>query len=220
MPRTARASVGGEWYHVFNRGNRGEDVFHQPADYDAFAGSMIDASARLPLDLLGYCLMPNHLHLVIRPWADGDLGRWVQWVLTAHSRRYHREYHTSGHVWQGRFKAFPIQEGAALRTVAHYMESNALRAKLVARAEDWKWSSLPGRLTRDPSLWRAKSGIRASSWLARVNQPLSDDELHRLRLSVQRGRPFGDDAWTRETVRRLGLESTIRPRGRPPKHAE
>ena len=99
------------------------------------------------------------------------------------------------------------------------MESNALRARLVARAEDWKWSSLPGRLSHDPSLWRTRSGIRTSTWLARVNQPLSDDELSRLRLSVQRGRPFGDDEWIGETVRRLGLESTMRPRGRPPKEA-
>ena len=172
MPRTARASVGGEWYHVFNRGNRGEDVFHQPPDYDAFAESMIDASARLPVDLLGYCLMPDHFHLVIRPRADGDLGRWVQWVLTAHSRRYHREYHTSGHVWQGRFKAFPIQEGAPLRTVARYMESNAVRARLVTRAEDWMWSSLPGRLARsvavacqvrDPHCVLARIGERAAT---------------------------------------------------------
>ena len=105
---------------------------------------------RLPVDVLGTCLMPNHFHLVIRPHADGDLGRWVQWLLMAHARRYHRHYGTSGHVWQGRFKAFIIQDEEHLRLVLRYVERNALRAELVTRAEDWKWSSLPGWLRRDP----------------------------------------------------------------------
>jgi REP element-mobilizing transposase RayT len=117
MPRTARASVGGVWYHVLNRGNRREAVFHKSGDYDAFVEASSDARTRLPLDILGYCLMPNHFHLVIRPQGDGDLGRWVQWSLMAHPRRYHRQYRTSGHVWQGRFKAFPIQDDDHLRTV-------------------------------------------------------------------------------------------------------
>jgi putative transposase len=135
----------------------------------------------------------------------------------AHARRYHRHYRTSGHVWQGRFKAFPIQDGDHLRTVLRYVERNGLRAELVARAEDWKWSSLPGWLRRDPLLWRGEPEVRDGSWLSRVNEPLSDDDLHRLRLSVERGRPFGEESWVRETARRLGLESTLRSRGRPRK---
>ena len=170
-----------------------------------------------PVDVLGYCLMPNHFHLLMRPQADGDLGRWVQWLLMAHARRYHRHYGTSGHVWQGRFKAFIIQDDDHLRTVLRYVERNPLRAELVARAEDWKWSSLPGWLRRDPLLWRGGLKVRDESWLKRVNEPLSDGDLRRLRLSVERGRPFGTEPWTRETARRLGLESTLRSRGRPRK---
>ena len=217
MPRTARASVGGMWYHALNRGNRREAVFHKPGDYDAFVEAIIDARARLPVDVLGYCLMPNHFHLLMRPQADGDLGRWVQWLLMAHARRYHRHYGTSGHVWQGRFKAFIIQDDDHLRTVLRYVEPNPLRAELVARAEDWKWSSLPGWLRRDPLLWRGGLKVRDESWLTRVNEPLSDGDLRRLRLSVERGRPFGTEPWTRQTARRLGLESTLRSRGRPRK---
>jgi len=107
MPRTARASVGGVIYHTLNRGNRREAVFHKPADYDAFVQAIADAVQRVPLDVFGYCLMPNHFHLVIRPRGDGDLGRWMRWLLTAHAQRYHRHYKTSGHVWQGRFKTAP-----------------------------------------------------------------------------------------------------------------
>jgi putative transposase len=176
------------WCHALNRGNRREAVFHKPGDYDAFVEAMTDARERLPLDILGYCLMPNHFHLVIRPHADGDLGRWMQWLLMAHARRYHRHYRTSGHVWQGRFKAFPVQDDDHLVTVLRYVERNALRAELVARAEDWKWSSLPGWLRGDPLLWRGQPAVRDESWLARVNEPLSDGDLRRLRLSVERGR--------------------------------
>jgi len=83
--------------------------------------------------VLAYCLMPNHFHLALWPQADGDLSRWMQWVLTAHVRRYHRHYGSSGHVWQGRFKAFPIQADGHLLTVLRYIERNPVRAGLGGR---------------------------------------------------------------------------------------
>jgi putative transposase len=217
MPRTARASVGGIIYHALNRGNRRADVFHKPADYDAFVDTLAEARQRLPVDLFSYCLMPNHFHLVIRPRADGELGLWMRWLLTTHAQRYHRHYKTSGHVWQGRFKAFPIQDEDHLATVLRYVERNPVRAELVARAEHWKWSSLPRWLAKDPLLWRGEPVVRDAAWLKRVNAALSASDLQRLRLSVARERPFGDDAWTRRTAERLGLEFTLRDRGRPKK---
>lgn len=217
MPRTARASVGGVWYHALNRGNRREAVFHKPGDYDAFVAAMRDAGARIAVDVLGFCLMPNHFHVLLRPHQDGDLGRWMQWLLTAHAQRYHRHYRTSGHVWQGRFKAFPVQDDDHLVSVLRYVERNALRAELVSRAEDWKWSSLPLWQGGDRLLWKGNPPVRDARWLKRVNEPLSAGDLQRLRHSVSRGRPYGSDVWTRETAERLGLESSLRPRGRPPK---
>lgn len=89
MNRTARASVADTWYHVLNRGNRREAVFHKAADYDALVQTVVDGQSRFAVDILGYCLMPNHFHLILRTHADGDLGRWMQWLLTAHARRYH-----------------------------------------------------------------------------------------------------------------------------------
>src|SRR5688572_53784 len=109
MPRTARASVADICYHVINRGNGRARLFHKDADFEAFVALIADAHRRLPMRVLGYVVMPNHFHLVLWPDADGDLSRWMQWLLTAHVRRYHRHYRGSGHVWQGRFKAFPIQ---------------------------------------------------------------------------------------------------------------
>ena len=217
MPRTTRAAVGGMIYHALNRGNRRATVFHQPGDYEAFVATMDDARRRVPVDVLSYCLMPNHVHLVLRPHADTGLGRYMQWLLTAHARRYHKHHHTDGHVWQGRFKAFPIQDDDHLATVLRYVERNALRAELVARAEDWAWSSLAAWLRGDPRLWRGEPPLRDAGWVARVNEPLSAGDLTRLRHAVARGRPFGRTEWEVDTARQLGLESTLRGRGRPKK---
>ena len=137
-----RASVGGVCYHAINRGNARVDVFDKKEDFVAFLDLMEEANERLPMRVLAWCLMSNHFHLVLWPHADGDLSRWMQWLLTLHVRRYHRHYHSSGHVWQGRFKAFPIEGDEHRWTVLRYVERNALRANMVVRAEDWMWSSL------------------------------------------------------------------------------
>src|SRR5471030_829746 len=108
MPRSARASVGGYCYHVLNRGNARAEVFHKDNDYHAFVKLIRQASAPVPMRLLGFCLMPNHFHLALWPHGDEDLSAWMGWLLTAHVRRYHKHYRSSGHVWQGRFKAFPV----------------------------------------------------------------------------------------------------------------
>src|SRR4051812_37552721 len=115
----------------------------------------------------------------------------MQWLLTAQARRYHRQYRTSGHVLQGRFQAFPVQDDEHLATVPRYVERNPLRAELVTRAEDGRWSSLPGWLAGDPLLWRGMPSPRDAAWLARVHEPLSVGDLQRLRHAVERGRPFG-----------------------------
>ncbi|HUY31645.1 MAG TPA: transposase, partial [Pirellulales bacterium] len=148
MARTARASVGGICYHVLNRGNGRAQVFHKDGDFVAFVELMAAACRRLPLRVLGYCLMPNHFHLVLWPRGDEDLSLWMQWLMTSHVRRYHRHYRSSGHVWQGRFKAFPIEQDDHLLTVLRYVERNPLRAGLVQRAESWAWSSLTWRPSR------------------------------------------------------------------------
>ncbi len=218
MPRTARASAGGVVYHAINRGNARNDVFHKPGDYDAFVRLMGLGHERLPMRVLAYCLMPNHFHLVLWPRHDGDLSRWMQWLLTAHVRRYHRHHQTTGHVWQGRFKAFPIQQDAHLLTVLRYVERNPLRAWLTERAEDWRWSSLPAWRRKDrPPFLHEGPVDRGPSWVADVNRPMTPAEEADLRKCVNRCTPFGAPRWQQTTALRLGLESTLRPRGRPPK---
>ena len=196
MPRTARASVGGVCYHVINRGNRRAEVFHKDEDYGAFVKLIGESCDRLPMRVLAHVLMPNHFHLVLWPHGDRDLGRWMQWLMTSHVRRYHRHYETSGHVWQGRFKAFPIQQDAHLLTVLRYVERNPLRAGLVERAEEWPWSSLAGRRARFGFLHPGPVD-RGRLWVADVNRPMREAELAAVRGSVNRGTPWGSDIWQR-----------------------
>jgi len=103
MPRAPRASVGGICYHVRNRGNGRRAVFHKDADYQSFLKAIGHACIEIPMPVLGFCLLPNHFHLAVWPKEDGDLSRCMHWVLNTHVRRYHQHYHTSGHIWQGRF---------------------------------------------------------------------------------------------------------------------
>jgi putative transposase len=218
MPRTARASVGGVCYHVINRGNGRARVFHKDRDFQAFVDLFEPACERLPMRILAWCLIPNHFHLVLWPRGDGDLSRWMQWLMTAHVRRYHRHRHSSGHVWQGRFKAFPIQQDAHLLTVLRYVERNPLRAGLVRSAENWPWSSLPSWVQGERPVWLSKGPVdRPSRWLTYVNRAETAAELEALRKSVQRGTPFGAATWSTRTANRLGLEASLHPRGRPRK---
>jgi putative transposase len=213
MPRTARAALGGFCYHALNRGNARSEVFHEEDDFRAFLDAVGEAGLRVPMRLLAYCLMPNHFHLVLWPHGDGDLGRWMHWLMTTHVRRYLRRYRHSGHVWQGRYKAFPIQEDDHLLTVLRYLERNPLRAGLVDRAEAWPWSSLSAS-RRGPTLDPGPVP-RGPDWLAFVQAPMTEAEAEAVRLSIRRDRPFGANGWTHDTAERLGLEFSLRPPGRP-----
>jgi putative transposase len=144
----------------------------------------------------------------------------MQWLLTAHVHGYRRRYRGSGHVWQGRFKAFPIEQDDHLLTVLRYVERNPLRANLVARAEDWPWSSLPIWLQSPLLPWLDAGPVpRQPSWLEYVQMPHSEDELTALRRSVERGAPYGSSAWVERTAEQLGLQSSLQPPGRPPRQA-
>jgi putative transposase len=167
--------------------------------------------------VLAYCLMHNHFHLALWPIGDGDLSRWMHWLLTTHVRRYQKHYHTSGHIWQGRFKAFPVQEDDHLRVLLRYIERNPLRAGLVERAEDWPWSSLYGKPSAAPALIQLDPGPapRGAEWVEAVNAPMFESDVALVRESIRRYRPLGDLTWTLAAARSLGLEYTLRPPGRP-----
>ncbi len=230
MPRKTRTLFGGFCYHIINRGNGRARVFHGEADYREFVKLRAATGERLAPRLLAYCLMPNHFHLVLWPRQDDEVSRWMQWLMTAQVRRHHRRHGSDGHLWQGRFKAFPIQRDEHLLSVLRYVERNPLRAGLVARAEDWPWSSLgisdptdpaaPVAGELDPALeppLNAGPLPRPSNWRDWVNEAEDPGQLAALRHSVKRGVPWGTPIWIRRTAVRLGIGPSLRPRGRPPK---
>jgi putative transposase len=222
VPRQKRADAGGAIYHALNRGNARQRIFHKPQDYEAFLRVLADGLERYPVELFSFTLMPNHWHIVLRPAEDGQMGRMLRWVTATHTQRYHAHYHTSGqgHLYQARFKSFPVADDNHFLVVCRYVERNPLGAGLVGRAEDWQYGSL-WRWTQkkdpEPRLLSPWPITRTPNWIERVNQPLSEKELAALRTCVQRSRPFGDEVWVREVAERAGLGYSLRPRGRPPK---
>ncbi len=134
-------------------------LFHKPEDYAAFESVLDEALARYPVELLTYCVMPNHWHLVVRPGTNEALSRWLGWVGVTHVRRHHQHYHRrgGGHLYQGQFKSFPVSSDEHFLTLCRYVEANARRANLVERAERWQWCGLWRRAHRWPD---GLSGVR------------------------------------------------------------
>jgi putative transposase len=222
MGRPHRAAEAGYVYHVLNRANARMTIFESNADYEAFENVLAEAVERTKTRLLAYCIMPNHWHLVVWPKEEGELSRFVGWLTLTHTQRWHAHRHSAGtgHVYQGRFKSFPVQEDKHFYTLGRYVERNAQRANLVRRAEQWPWCSLARWLrgsAADKALLSAWPLPRKPGWVDHVNAAMTEAELQALRRCIKRGTPFGDDSWTDQAVRRLGLESTLRPQGRPKK---
>jgi putative transposase len=219
MPRRLRCASGGYVYHVLNRAVGRATIFDKPGDYHAFEKVLRQARDWLPVPLLAYCLMPNHWHLVLWPQRDGDLSEHLRWLTVTHTQRWHAHHHTAGTgpLYQGRFKSFPVQQDEHFLTVCRYVERNPLRAGLVRRAEDWRWSSLARRSTGGGPVLDPWPVDLPAGWAAHVNGAEPAAELAALRRSVTRGAPFGTESWRRATAARLGLQASLRPRGRPRK---
>jgi putative transposase len=169
--------------------------------------------------------MPNHWHLVLWPRQDGHLSEYMRLVTLTHTQRWHAYNGSagSGHLYQGRFKSFVVQDDAHFLTVCRYVEANALRAGLVARAEEWRWCSLRRALqpgSREASRIEPWPVERPQGWTEYVNQPQTLSEIEAVRRSAYRGLPYGQPMWARDMAHRLGLDCALRLRGRPKKAQE
>jgi len=197
-------------------------LFRKPGVYEAFERAIEQTLETCPLRICSYLLMPNHWHLVVWPEHDGELAAFMQKLTITHVRNWqvHRRKVGEGHVYQGRYKSFPIETDAYFYQVVRYVEANARRAKLVTAPDLWQWSSL----------WRREHGDRAArkwlskwplpqprEWLRVVSGVQPKSQLEQIRQSVRRGQPYGSGTWTQRTATELDLQSTLRPRGRPRK---
>ena len=209
-------------FHVLNRAAGRSTLFKLDGDYRAFEQTLWQALEFQPIRLLSYCIMPNHWHMVLWPFNDGDLSTFMRWLTVTHTQRYHVAHETTGTgpLYQGRFKSFPVETDEYLLTLCRYVERNPVRARLVERALDWRWSSLWLRLNGTPHMRACLAPPPLdlpADWVSLVDQPETDSELEALRVSVNRGRPYGSSVWQNRIAPWLGLESTFRKPGRPPK---
>ena len=240
MGRPQRVDVGGYVYHVLNRSVGQRRLFHKAQDFIAFERVLAEALQRTggTVQLLAYCVMGNHWHLVLRTKADGVLSPFMKWLTLTHTQRYRVAHGNvgTGPVYQGRFKSFLVEADGYFLSVCRYVERNPVRAGMVQRAEDWPWSSLwrwrhptqaAARDSDGPPLivspWRVSSKLSTASdgsgrprqWLRTVNAPLSEAELSALQAATNRCQPYGSSRWVDRMVELHSLESTRRPQGRP-----
>jgi putative transposase len=206
-------------FHVLNRSVGRRMLFRKDADYSAFENVVEETLRVRSMRFCAYCLMPNHWHFVVWPEQDGDLPAFMQQLTNTHVKRW-KEHHREigyGPLYQGRYKSFPVQTDDHFYQVVRYVERNSLRANLVTRAESWRWSSLARTECDDtaPAILSPWPLPRPADWLEIVSRPQSQAELEAMRRCVTRGCPLGDPNWVATTASRLGLESTLRQRGRP-----
>jgi putative transposase len=195
-------------------------LFRKEADYEAFERIMVEAHERHPTRILAWCLMRNHWHFVVWPREEGEVTAYFRWLAHTHAMRWHVAHGTvgRGHLYQGRFKSFPVEEDEHFLALCRYVERNALTAQVVDRAEDWRWGSLWVRRHGEERLkailadWPTE---QPRGWVNLVNQPMTEKELEAIRTCLARNRPYGNPAWQQQQAKRLGLLHTLRQEGRP-----
>jgi len=219
MPRRAPIGNGEFVYHVLNRAAKRTLLFFREADYAAFEAILLESRARFHMRILAYCLMPNHWHFVLWPTSAKQLSDFMHWLTMTHAHRWQECHHNvgTGAVYQGRFKALPIQTDSHFLNVCRYVERNPLRAGLVGNAEQWQWSSL-WRKHHNGHEWLESWPVAPhSNWTNIVNGMEPESDVRAIRKAVKRGSPYGDAEWMQRTALSLGLESTLRLPGRPRK---
>jgi putative transposase len=217
MPRGARIVFPGVPHHVTQRGNRRQTVFFCADDYRAYLNLAAQACREAGVEVWAYCLMPNHVHLVASPTTESGLASAIGAIHSAYARQINRRREWTGHLWQGRFASFAMEEQHLLNCV-RYVGLNPVRAGLVRRAIDWPWSSVrahvvgddDGLLTRTPVAERL--GIELAGFF---DEDLEQADLHRFRQASVNGRPVGSCAWLNRHTPSEGDRHGLRPSQSP-----
>lgn len=206
-----------------NRAAKRAQLFDSSADYLAVETLLHRAKTATEIRLLDYCIMPNHFHLIIWPKAASQMSQFMRIFTGAHAQFWQLARGTvgSGAVYQGRYKAIPVQTGRYFYNVCRYVQGNPLRAGLVTRAEEWRWSSLWRRLHgEDIDLLDPWPIPCPDNWLESVNRPKDAVDVDTLRQAIRRGIPFGDPGWIEKAGQSIVDKRQRRPRGRPKKPSE
>jgi putative transposase len=222
MARGARVDVGGYIYHVINRANARVQIFDTQKDYIQFECILEEAVEKFGVQLLAYCIMPNHWHLIVKTLEDGDLQKFMSWLTNTHTRRFHAVKRTigHGHLYQGRYKSFLCEEDTHYLTLMRYVERNAKKANLVSKAEEWQWSSVwrreRGTLKQKRVLTEAPV-VLPTNYLIWLNEPQTEAEEIALEHSIEKNVPFGTLEWVDQIINTFSMQQTQRGSGRPKK---
>jgi len=222
MPRVARFVFPGVPHHVTQRGNRRGRVFFSDDDHRVYLSWLREYATRHEVEVLAYCLMTNHVHLVLVPAVRDALHLSLRCLHLRYAQRVNRAHEWRGHVWQGRYFASALDDPYCWATM-RYVELNPVRAGLVARAEDYPWSSARAHcgLRADPvlsanALWQRRiSGV--ADWSMWLQAGLRPEELETLRRNGPKGLPCGSETFIDDLERRSGRCLRSRPRGPRPK---
>jgi len=221
MPRIARAVGPGAPHHVTQRGNNRQDVFFVDDDRRAYLELLKHRSQAYGLDVLGYCLMTNHVHLIVVPNDEEALARAIGRTHYHYTQYINRRHGRSGHLWQNRFHSCPMDEPHLWQAMC-YVERNPVRARMVRLPRRYRWSSAAAHCGGDD-----ESGLldlrwwsehwRAKQWEAELREPQSDEAVARLRVGLRTGRPLGTDRFISKLESLVGRRLRALPRGRPKK---
>ncbi|NOZ19947.1 MAG: transposase [Planctomycetes bacterium] len=215
MARIARVVVPGVPHHVTQRGNRHLRTFFRNGDYSAYLELMAEWCGRCGVEIWAYCLMPNHVHLIAVPEEEDGLRRGIGEAHRRYTRRVNDRRGWRGHLWQGRFASFPMDE-AHLWAAVRYVELNPVRAGLVRKAEDYPWSSAAAHVQgEDDGLVKAGTLLEwVEDWKALLADGVSDEELEAVRCHERTGRPLGSETFVARLEKTLGRVLRPLTRGR------
>ena len=218
MARLARLVIPGLPHHVTQRGNRRQQTFFNDGDYAAYVELMADWCREEGVEIWGYCLMPNHVHLIAVPAAEQSLRRAFGEAHRRYTRRINFREKWRGYLWQGRFASFVMDEPYLL-AAARYVELNPVRAGLVADAGEWPWSSARPHLERrdDRLVKTAPLLAMIADWRALLDSVVREDELRDLREHGHTGRPLGSASFLDRLESMVGRVLRPQKGGRPSK---
>lgn len=218
MARLARVVAAGVPHHVTQRGNRRQRVFFGDDDYRAYRELLAEGCARAGVAVWGYCLMPNHVHLILVPGDEAGLRAALGEAHRRYSRRVNFREGWRGYLWQGRFASAPMDEPHLL-ACARYVELNPVRARLTASAQDWPWSSARAHLAGrgDGLVDVAPLRRMVTDWASFLSAGIEAPALEAIRAAERTGRPLGDAGFVATLEQDLGRTLARQKPGRKPK---
>jgi len=221
MPRIARAVAKGYPHHIIQRGNNREIVFYDDDDKKQYLALLRKYAEKKQSSVLAYCLMSNHVHLLIRPSSEESLSKTMQGVTLCYSQYANRRHGRSGRLWESRYHSCIVDQQNYLWAVARYIEQNPVRAGMAKKAEEYLYSSARAHVKgmHDGVLAEELfSEGQREDYIQLLRTGLSEDEIESVRYHTRSGRPLGEERIMESIERKLKRPLIRRPVGRPKKN--